>query len=350
MRPETKVDKRWWQPSSAVARPLRLRRPFLRLSCLAVVLIAGCGGSSGTLSGTSPSRSKPVTLTVSSLPILDCAPYFWAIQTGMFRNAGLIIKNETSTGGAAALPGLLRGDIQIDFSNVVTALLARERGLPVRLIGGGSASHPTGRDTAVILVAPKSPIKTAHAVRHKTIAVNDLSNIDQVYTEAWLRSKGVTPKSVGFLAIPFPDQPLALLSRKVDAVDSTPPFSDSLEASGARVLGYPFQVQPHLYIAGWLTTDANVARDRGAFEHFVSVLTAAAVQIRNPANHQRLLQVLHNYTQESYSILEKTIYPLYILQPDSASLTATAQVMEQEGLVRFQNIPGTVDSLVGKSG
>lgn len=341
-----------------------VRKPVWKLfllTCITALLAvaAGCGSSGsstnsaastssagGSTSPASATTGPPATLTVASLPILDAAPYFWALDTGMFQKAGLTIKDKTATGGAAALPGLLRGDIDIDESNTVSALLAREKGLPVKLIAGGAISNAKGKDSAAVVVGPKSSITDAQGLSGKTIAVNNLNNIDHIYTEAWLRAKGVDPKSVKFVEVSFPDEPLALISGKVDAVQTVTPFLDDLVAKHSKVLGYPYQVQPGLFISGWLTTEPLIAKKKSAFERFAAVFKQATSEIQNSANHDRLIAILHKRTQLSDAILEKTTYPGYSASPPADELQKTTQIMQQEGLAKFSDPGSVVQSLI----
>ena len=58
---------------------------------------------------------------------------------------------------------------------------------------------------------------------------------------AWLEKRGVDPKKVEFLEIPFPQMADALFQKRVDAVWNVEPFVTFMTQSGkAKVLAYPY--------------------------------------------------------------------------------------------------------------
>jgi len=75
---------------------------------------------------------------VSIIPIGDVAPLFAAVQQGYFREVGLEIDTTPSAGGAAGIPGLVGGSFDIAYGNVVSALLAAQQGLDVKVIAAGT--------------------------------------------------------------------------------------------------------------------------------------------------------------------------------------------------------------------
>lgn len=312
-------------------------------------MVVGCGGEENG-SAASTAEDAPETLIVSAPPILDAAPYFWALDTGMFDRQGLTIKNHRSAGGAADIPALISGDFHIASSNTVSALIARSKGLPIRFVAGGATGlGPKEKNSGPLMVAPDSPIDSPHDLADKTIAVNTVGNIDQLYTEAWLRGHGVDPTSLKFVEVGFSDQPAALLEGRVQAVRVVTPFAEKLESQGAQVLGYPYQIQPRVFISGWIAHDEFASQHPTVISKFQSVFDQAITEMQRPANHRRLTRILEKRTGLSKDVLKNATFPGYIPTADAASLSKTVRLMEQEGLVDdLPDAANLVNQLVGR--
>jgi NitT/TauT family transport system substrate-binding protein len=128
-----------------------------------------------------------------------------AQAAGYFAAEGLTVELVTVQGGAAALPRLATGDLDLTFTNYVSALLGQAQGkghVPVRrrrLPGG--PEHPADHDQA------GSAIRTPADLAGKKIAVNTLRNIVELTARSALETAGVDPGSVTFVEVPFPTWP-----------------------------------------------------------------------------------------------------------------------------------------------
>ncbi len=76
-------------------------------------------------------------LTVGTLPIVDVAAVHIAIDQGLFEEEGLNVTTEVMQGGAAAIPALVAGDLDIAFGAWPSFLNANQQGLELRAIGDG---------------------------------------------------------------------------------------------------------------------------------------------------------------------------------------------------------------------
>src|ERR1700687_1186206 len=62
-------------------------------------------------------EAQMTKLRVSTVPIMDAAPFQIALAKGFFTEQGLDIDTTPTVGGAAGLPALAAGQVQIAFSN-----------------------------------------------------------------------------------------------------------------------------------------------------------------------------------------------------------------------------------------
>lgn len=301
---------------------------------LAAVAVAACGDDESEAGDSG--KSETHTLRVTSLPILDAAPYFWALDTGLFEKHNLVVKDQTSAGGAADLPALVSGDLDLAFSNSVSAMLAEEQGLPIRIVTGTNENRPESlskEDFVAIVTAPGSDIKSPKQLAGKKMAVNTLNNINHLFERAWLESEGVDPDSVEFLEVPFPDQPLALERGQVDATMIGAPFLQSLTQDGAKVLGYPYRVLPKVTVATFIGTEKFVNENPEAAAAFRAALDEANEQVDDPANRERLLDLLNKRTKIDKATLEKALLPVFTTDVDVNAMNDIAQLMNEHGLI-----------------
>ena len=134
------------------------------LTALAAVItlatVAGCGLLGGgddtgvqNPGGTGPELSK---ITLGTIPIVDTAPIHMAIKKGYFKAEGLDVELKTIQGGAAGIPGLVNGDLNITFGNWVSFFAAQAKGVAdLKLVSEGYQARPgmflimTSRDSAI---------------------------------------------------------------------------------------------------------------------------------------------------------------------------------------------------------
>src|SRR6266511_1876216 len=108
--------------------PMRRQLAALVSFSLTLTGAAACG-SSGTPS--KPSPGQPDKVAAAVIAIVDVAPVYLGKQKGFFSQRNIDLSLSTSQGGAAIVPAVLNGQVQIGFSNVTSLLLAASKGTPV---------------------------------------------------------------------------------------------------------------------------------------------------------------------------------------------------------------------------
>ncbi len=86
-----------------------IRAPLLLLAAL-TLFAAACQSKTSSSSG-SAGGVETADLTVGVLPVVDAAPVYMAQKEGYFQQA---------QGGAALIPAMVSGDIQVAFSSMQT--------------------------------------------------------------------------------------------------------------------------------------------------------------------------------------------------------------------------------------
>jgi NitT/TauT family transport system substrate-binding protein len=247
---------------TGIPRTWRSRRQALCVVALALVVVAGCRvgarAEGDRAPGPAGASGEPEIheLKVGALPITDLKQLYVADAQGFFREEGLEVEIQNFEGGAAIIPAVESGAVDLGWSNSISILQARARGLEVRFFAGGVYQGP-GHWISAIMVPESSPIRRPEQLRGRTVALNTLANINELVMRAYLDRAGVASDDTEFLEIPFPDQPASLEAGRVDAAVPTEPFVTVANQKGARVLdARPFAaIGPEPFVAAFFASD-----------------------------------------------------------------------------------------------
>ena len=116
------------------------RRQFLKVAA------GGLAAAGGTvLPFQAAAQSK---LNVGYMKIGDLSPFFLAMEKEFFKGAGLDINLASMVGGAAIMPALASGSINIGWSNVISIYQGHLQGFDFRfIVGAAFASAPIRRSS-----------------------------------------------------------------------------------------------------------------------------------------------------------------------------------------------------------
>jgi NitT/TauT family transport system substrate-binding protein len=274
-------------------------------------------------------------LRVSIIPIGDVAPLFAAVQNGYFRELGLEIDTTPSAGGAAGIPGLIGGSFDIAYGNVVSALLAVQQGLDVKVIAPGTNLADPALDASPILVKSDSGIKTGKDLEGKSIAVNTRNNVIWLYARAWVKATGGDPERVTFKEVPFPQMEDALRQQRVDAAFMVAPFSIvASQKGGLTKVGNPYsQVQPGVDVGQYIATGKLVAAKPETIRKFVTGLRRGIEWYNANLTNPVLLTLISGYTRADVSLLKMAPLPTAPLRSDLAQVRKTMDLMIENKLL-----------------
>jgi len=244
------------------------RRRFLKAGAGA---LAAAGGACLPL-GAALAQGK---VNVGYMKIGDLSPFFLALDKAYFKDAGLDINLASMVGGAAIMPALASGSINLGWSNVITVYQGHLQGLDYRLVASGAINKRGTNDVFGVCVAPDSPIQSAKDLSGKTVAVNTVRNIMHGATAHWIDANGGDSAGVKWLEIPFPQMALALANRQVDAYGGVEPFiTVPVRSRQARVLGRQLGgIAPRLMIASYFGSEAWINKNAAMVRAFVTAIS-----------------------------------------------------------------------------
>ncbi|MEU7898510.1 ABC transporter substrate-binding protein [Nonomuraea sp. NPDC049152] len=226
----------------------------LVLGLVTALALAACGGTDTTSAPAEGKGLEKTSIKVGALPIPDPAALYIANAKGFFKAEGLTVEPVIIQGGAAALPQIKSGALDISHTNYVSTFLAASKGEKIKVVGDVYQAAP---NTFNLMVPKDSQLHSVADLKGKTVLVNTLNNIGTLTVEATLKVAGLTKDDIKFVEKPFPDMANALTAGQGDAAWMTEPFITATQSqSGFRKLADTMSGQTaDLPIAAWMATE-----------------------------------------------------------------------------------------------
>ena len=288
--------------------------------------LAACGGDSGSSdSSSSGSGSGEMrSIKVGAIPIVDVAPIHLGVEQGFFKDHDLDVQVVQTSGGAAAIPGVVSGDFELAFGNIVSVLLAQSTGLPLKVVASGNASTgDENADFAGIVVPPGSAITRAKELEGHTVAVNNLKNIGEISIRAAIEKDGGDPEKVKFVELPFPDMPGALASGQVEAAWLVEPFfTVATQAGNVNVSSNLAVTAPDLTIGTYFTTQQRIPEDKALVDDFTAGINESLKYAQD--NPDEVRRILLTYTKISPEVARAITPPAFPTDINSDSVQTLA--------------------------
>lgn len=315
---------------------------LLGLGFAAAVLLTACSGAGGAGStggatdapgqSTAPGPTKPITVHVAETAGVPSAFLNYGVDQGFFEKEGLDIVVDTGAGGAAAIPGIIGGTTDLADSNVVSVILAKSKGLPLKIVAPGTfGADIQDHAWSAVLVSKDSPIKSAADLAGKTIAVNTLQNIGDVTIKSALEQQGINIEGIKFVEVGFPNMLAALSNGNVDAVWEIEPFMTSGLSAGDRAVLYPYvQAHPGLMIGSFVATESYIAEHPDVVKAFQRGFEATVNSVMNDPDGFR--EALPELAKIPEAAAQKMQLPTWKTQVDVSALEFVEEHMQKYGI------------------
>ncbi|WP_454853998.1 ABC transporter substrate-binding protein [Promicromonospora soli] len=307
--------------------------PLAVVTTAAALVLAACSTlSSAAPEGSASARGELTAVTVGVIPIVDVAPIYLGVETGIFEKHGLDVTLELAEGGAAIVPAVADGTYQFGFSNVTSLLTASSKGLPLKVVAPGdfSTGQP-GRDFSGVVTSAGSGIEGAAGLVGKTVAVNSLKNIGDTTVRAVVDAAGGDPQAVEFVEMGFPDMPAAVVSGQVDAAWVVEPHLTRAVDQGARIISSNFvETDPNLLVAAYFTSDKMIAEDPQTVEAFTAAIQEALTYATDHPDETRA--ILDTYTEIDPVVRSVMVMPRFAPDLDTPYLQVVADLGLKYGM------------------
>lgn len=279
-------------------------------------------------------RAQPTRLRISTIPIIDIAPLQVAIAKGFFTAEGLEVDTTPLQGGAAGIPALAAGQVQIAFSNIISTILAARQGLGIEIIAAGSNTGDAPPDLAGLVARKGSPLKTGKDFEGKRIAVNTRNNIIWLYARAWVRATGGNPDLVTYLEVPFPQMVDAVKGDRVDAAFTVEPFLSAGLAGDLQVVAWPYNtVQKGFPAAQYAASKTYIQQNAAVIDRWVRAYNKGIDWTNQNSRSDELAQLISGYTRIPVEVLKRLPMPPYQKTVDPMALEPVVAEMRRHGLL-----------------
>jgi NitT/TauT family transport system substrate-binding protein len=320
------------EPAQPTQEKAQMRRRLVSaLAITALIAVTAACGDDGA--GGDIAEGESASVKVGAIPIVDVAPLHLGVAKGFFKEEGLDVQVINTTGGAAAVPGVVSGQFDFAFGNVVSLVVAKSQGLELQAIAeGNSSTGIAGKDFSGVVVPKDSSIKDAAGLAGKTVAVNNLKNVGDTTVRASIRKAGGDPARVSFVEMPFPEMPAAVEKKQVDAAWIVEPFFTLAQDQGARVVASNFvDTAPNMTVATYFTSQQTIAEKPQLTERFTRAIKKSLQYAQDNPDEAR--QALLTYTQISPEVAERLTLPAWPQDINKNSVQRLADLMQQDGLV-----------------
>ena len=310
------------------SRPTQKRSLLLGVAAISTLVLSACGSSNAADDASRASDTEGLeTVNIGYFPLVHTSTIVQADQAGYLEEAGIDAELMQTEGGAAAIPSLISGDVDILYSNYTSIMLAAEQGLPVALVSGNDVAT----DDHGIFVAEDSDIEEFADIEGKSFAVNNLQNIGTVSVYAQLEEHGLSPDSVDLVEMPNPDMAPAVANGNVDAIWQVEPFQTIATQSGLKRIGDMFAgPAADMPVGGWVTTREFAENNPEIIAAFREALAQASDDLQD--NHDLHLELVPQYTEIDETVARDLTLPHYDPELDVDALQDGADLMEKYGI------------------
>jgi NitT/TauT family transport system substrate-binding protein len=315
-----------------IVRMMRHRRAIVGLiTATLLAAVSGCGLLSSEEPATpGSSGTEQAKIRLGALPIVDAAPIHIALKKGYFKDEGVEVEVKTIQGGAAAVPGLVNGELDVTFGNWVSFLSAQAKGAAdLKLVADAYRAKP---GMFMIVTAPDSTVKSPKDLAGKKIGVNTRANVAELAVRAALKAQQIDPESVQFAELPFPDMQAALQRKDIDAALLVEPFiTRAVQQIGAvAVLDTIAGDTVDLPIAGYATSAKFAQANPKTLDAFKRALIKAQ---RDAANRTEVESVVTGYAKVDASIATVLKLGSFPASIDAARLKGVVDLMKANGML-----------------
>lgn len=308
-----------------------LLRPMLALLLTPLLALTACGGDSEPSQAENGNSGLEKTdLVVGTVPVLGVAPLYIAIEKGYFKAEGLNVEARIFPSGAISLPAMIKGEIDLVFSNYISMFKAQAEGAgKLRIIAEGSAAAP---NSFGIYVMPNSPIKEAKDLAGKKIGVNARGNIATVLTNESLKSAGVDITTINYVDVPFPDMGGTLERGDIDAAFLAEPFITANSASLGinRIVDTGVGTVDGLPMDGYGGTEGWVKQHPNTAEAFTRAIQKAAADAANRSETEKVITGYAKVDPKFAPLMAPLQYPTSV---NPTRLQRVADLMQAQKLI-----------------
>ena len=264
------------------------------------------------------------------------------IDEGIFAKHKLKVELQSGQGGAAMLPAVSTGTMNFSVGNPLSVLLAKNKGLDMKIVSGYSNSLPTGDDINGVVAKAGSGITSAKDLVGKKVAVNTLNAQGDLTIKEVVSKQGGDPNAVQFLELPFQDMGAQLAKGNADAVWVPEPFLSKLLAEGNKLVTYNNQAAlPGLSTMVTFTSGGYAQQNPQVVADFKAAMTETLALAQS--NPDKVRALLPAFMKMPEAVAKKLRLEEFNGKLDEPTLGKLGELMAKYGIVpSTPDVSGTI--------
>ncbi|MDR1304154.1 MAG: ABC transporter substrate-binding protein [Verrucomicrobiales bacterium] len=308
-----------------------MRKLFSILAAIAAVTtLASCSKKEHAERAAEPR----VSLKVGHLPVTGHAKFYIAKEQGFFAQEGLDVELIEFTNSADGLNAVRSGQLDLGSFGTTAPLVHISKGADIRIIGG-----VMGNDADVLVKKEhRDQYKTVADLRGKKIATIRLASGDAVLRSA-LKKAGLdwrTDVELHELKSP-PAVAEAVRTGQVDAGVTWGPHDQLADSQGLAVVFRSLDLFPGGHpCCRLVVTGEQVEKQGQTWTKFIRAFLRAEQFAKEPANHDRVVEIITKYVKLEPAVLEKAYFNDNLDQssdPNIKGLREFWQTMKDNGFI-----------------
>jgi len=320
----------------------------------ALTTMAGAVALTATPFGALRAQTGPnAALRVAIIPIADVAPMFAAQAQGYFADENLTVTvQDIAGGGAAMIPALVGGDLDVAYANAPSVALAIGRGIELRILMGSSPITNKPPAVAALVKRAGDPYSTGKDLEGQQLAVNALSNVQWMVARAWVKATGGDPDKVNYVEIPVPAMPDALTTNRIAGAMLIDPYLTIALGQPQKfaLLGWAFNVvYAYAPITFWVCMNQLIQTKAPLVQAFVRACRRGVVWVNDNRGKDPLIQLIASYSHVNPDLLRKLTIPVASAAVDVAHFGTMLNLMRENHLLtkdvnlaaQVYNVPGS---------
>lgn len=303
-------------------------------------------------------RMDDIRVMVFTSLLLNMVTYI-AKDAGLFERNCLNATLVPVSSGPAGMAQLQSGSIHFSDSSVDNTIVARHRGLPIKIVTGESSVNPysvVGRADLPLPNAKKGYPAAMKDLAGKKLGLFALGTGSELFIKQLLRGAGMDPQQVTLIAVgSAPAQFAALENKSVDAVLMTDPLQDlavqggigkivvDLRKAGVGPkeltdLSGTFQVK--------VASEEFIQKNPDLVRRYVEANRQAVEWIQQPQNRDKLHQFMKGHVKFGQNVPNTDEVFRRLVDHYAAGSTVMVRRSSIQGWNRLQMIAGNISAEV----
>jgi NitT/TauT family transport system substrate-binding protein len=250
--------------------------------------------------------SPPVAVKTGSTGLVGDGGFFAALARGYFTEEGLDVELIPLRNSSESLPSLAIGELHFASSAVDGGLLnAVARDITFKIVGFNAVIPATDTTGGIVVRQDHLDSGRYHEpkdLKGMTMGLSAPGGLGQVWTERVLAMGGLTLDDVRFTTLSFPDTPVGLANKAIDAAYLVEPFISVAETQGSgKGVILNGEIYPGLVAQVQLLSPVFAERAPEAARRYVTAWLRGQRDfhhtfVKNEGGREEFYQILQQYT------------------------------------------------------